>query len=320
MKGLALLTGITGIVALVLAAACSGTAKSSATSCAPSGLCGGSGGQVCTTVDARGVCSGIVYETGEGDNFQCDSCQDCTSAQSAASAACGGGSSSGGSGSSSGGGPTCVNGNTCADGSLMKVCTATDTTGACSSITYTVDGKSFACAGCKDCSTAQSEAASACAEASGSSSGGSGSGSGNSSGGSGSGSGSSSGGSGSGSGSSSGGSGSSSGSSSGGADQTCAAEGTSCLSCCQTTFATGFQDIVADVQACICGTGPCATSCATEYCANGSFTSTTDACATCFDDALAVDGGTCLAGVDSACGGNADCTAYITCTDGCPAQ
>ena len=130
MKGLALLTGITGIVALVLAAACSGTAKSSATSCAPSGLCGGSGGQVCTTVDARGVCSGIVYETGEGDNFQCDSCQDCTSAQSAASAACGGGSSSGGSGSSSGGTDggalgACVTGSTL---TTLPACSAPATT------------------------------------------------------------------------------------------------------------------------------------------------------------------------------------------------
>jgi hypothetical protein len=87
-------------------------------------------------------------------------------------------SSSGGGGDS--GNPSCVAGAICKDGNPMRVCTAFGPGGACASITYTVGVATFTCAGCTDCTTAQSQASVACGS-SGSGSG-SGGGSGSSSG------------------------------------------------------------------------------------------------------------------------------------------
>jgi hypothetical protein len=84
---------------------------------------------------------------------------------------------------------------------------------------------------------------------------------------------------------------------------------------------TGLDALIADIQACDCGTsGVCQTSCATEYCSNGTITTAGDACEVCLDNSLSPDGGACLSQLTTACDGNADCLAYVTCTNGCPAQ
>ena len=267
------------------------------------------------------ACSGASNPLGAKENKAVDG-GGSGSGGSSSSGSSGGGSST--SSSSSGGGTTtCTNGSVCNDGSEMKVCTATNTAGACASITYTVDAASFTCDACTACTFAQSQASQACAEAGGGSSSGGGSGGPTSSGGvSGSGSGGS-------SGSSSGSaSGSSSGSSSGGVvdagdgDQTCQAEAaSSCITCCQGLYVTGVNDLIADIQACDCGTsGVCQTACATEYCSNGTVTTAGDPCDTCLQASVEADGGACLAALTTECDADPDCLAYITCTNGCPAQ
>jgi hypothetical protein len=91
--------------------------------------------------------------------------------------------------------------------------------------------------------------------------------------------------------------------------------------CCQNLHTTGVDTLIADIQACDCGTsGVCQTACATEYCADGSITTAGDACDTCLEASIDPDGGACLAALQSECASNADCLAYITCTNGCPAQ
>ena len=210
----AFLSSALSLITLLACSATTGTVGNE--TCTPSGSCGATTIEACVTSEASGACTGARYKAGNGQSFSCASCEDCTDAAQAAEQACAGttsssGSDGSGSGSSGGGtGTACSAGTTCVDGSTMNVCTSVDMTGACTSITYTVDSKTFTCVGCSNCSAVQAQASQACAQASGSS----GSGSSGSSGGSGSGS-SGSGSSGSGS-SGSGSSGSGSGSSSGG--------------------------------------------------------------------------------------------------------
>jgi hypothetical protein len=84
---------------------------------------------------------------------------------------------------------------------------------------------------------------------------------------------------------------------------------------------TGLDTLIADIQACDCGTnGVCQTACATEYCSNGTITTSGDACDTCLEASVDPDGGACLSALQTECASNADCLAYITCTNGCPAQ
>jgi hypothetical protein len=52
--------------------------------------------------------------------------------------------------SSSGGGTTCTSTTACSNGLTMQACAVTDSTGACSSLSYVVGSQTFACASCTD--------------------------------------------------------------------------------------------------------------------------------------------------------------------------
>jgi len=104
-------------------------------------------------------------------------------------------------------------------------------------------------------------------------------------------------------------------------DQQCAAEAEmACIDCCQTNHTSGIQALVMAIQSCACGTGgPCATTCASEYCANGAVNTTGDACDTCISNSLDPDaGGACLTPVETACGAGSACDQYLSCANGCP--
>jgi hypothetical protein len=83
----------------------------------------------------------------------------------------------------------------------------------------------------------------------------------------------------------------------------------------------GLTNLVADLQACVCGAGPCATTCASEYCSNGTIATKGDPCDLCIGNSLVTpDGGmgACYTQVLGACSNNVDCTAYLACANGCP--
>jgi hypothetical protein len=80
----------------------------------------------------------------------------------------------------------------------------------------------------------------------------------------------------------------------------------------------GIQNLVSYVQGCNCGNGgQCDSQCASEYCVNGSFAMQGDACATCIDASMAMNGA-CLNPVSSQCQADQDCSAYLTCANACP--
>jgi hypothetical protein len=79
-----------------------------------------------------------------------------------------------------------------------------------------------------------------------------------------------------------------------------------------------------DITACACGpSGMCQSQCATEYCVNGTVAFGGDLCDMCIASSLAVptaDGGAagpCYNQFMGACMGNADCSAYLTCSNPC---
>ena len=79
-----------------------------------------------------------------------------------------------------------------------------------------------------------------------------------------------------------------------------------------------MNDLIAEIQSCDCGTsGSCTTTCASEFCLNGSVTSAGDACDTCINDSLEPDAG-CYTQIDDDCSADANCVAYLDCADGCP--
>ncbi len=93
--------------------------------------------------------------------------------------------------------------------------------------------------------------------------------------------------------------------------------------CCATTYcSTGSTDFYADIAACLCtGAGaPCASQCAGKgnYCESPGAIGT-QSCNDCFNTNVA-SGATCdptAGSIASACSGNADCSAYLTCANGC---
>jgi hypothetical protein len=106
-------------------------------------------------------------------------------------------------------------------------------------------------------------------------------------------------------------------------DQTCAmnASGKACVTCCQGVHQTGIQALVMFVQGCVCGnSGVCQSECASEYCMNGNGTPG-DACDVCIQGSIVTaDGGmgACYPAVANGCSGDAQCSAYVACTGGCP--
>jgi hypothetical protein len=109
------------------------------------------------------------------------------------------------------------------------------------------------------------------------------------------------------------------------ADQMCAmsSSGMACVMCCQSGHPMGIKNLVMYVQGCVCGNnGVCAMDCANEYCMNGSGMPG-DACDTCIQSSVATaDGGmgACYNAVSGGCMGDTECTAYVGCIGGCPAQ
>ncbi len=81
---------------------------------------------------------------------------------------------------------------------------------------------------------------------------------------------------------------------------------------------SGFQALVTEVQGCDCGNGgPCAQTCASEYCLNAMFAQQNDACEMCISNSLGQNG-QCTAQVSSQCQADPNCTAYLTCVNLCP--
>ena len=78
----------------------------------------------------------------------------------------------------------------------------------------------------------------------------------------------------------------------------------------------GIQNLVMDVQSCVCNGGPCTNQCASEYCVNGSYTQG-DNCSNCIQSALGQNG-QCLAPVSQECQSDPNCNGYLTCANGCP--
>lgn len=58
------------------------------------------------------------------------------------------------------------------------------------------------------------------------------------------------------------------------------------------------------------------TKCKTEYCANGSVTTSGDACDTCIGDAVDT-GGACASALNNGCAADAPCNDYLTCSNPC---
>jgi hypothetical protein len=79
----------------------------------------------------------------------------------------------------------------------------------------------------------------------------------------------------------------------------CAALGMQCFGCCQSTNASGATDYFGYVQACVCGTGPCASL---DTCVQGAVS----------------NGGVCAGKVTGQYATDVNCTAYVDCATGCP--
>ena len=70
------------------------------------------------------------------------------------------------------------------------------------------------------------------------------------------------------------------------------------------------------IRTCVCTGNKCQT-CANNFCASDGGQPSMQ-CQACALGTLNPDGGACFGPVSSACSMNADCVAYIQCTNGCP--
>jgi hypothetical protein len=118
-----------------------------------------------------------------------------------------------------------------------------------------------------------------------------------------------------------------------GDDAGCTGTGTTCRTCCRTDYATGYKQLVVAELACACspsvcgpleagagdagdasdlGVGACAGTC-------GGTTLPNATCDKCLTDATGSmgDPGECYGPVSTACEGETDCVAYVTCLTGC---
>ncbi|HEY3816431.1 MAG TPA: hypothetical protein VGL81_04630 [Polyangiaceae bacterium] len=91
--------------------------------------------------------------------------------------------------------------------------------------------------------------------------------------------------------------------------------------CCATTYcSTGSNNFYNDIAACICQSSTCKSACsgAQDYCTMVGYVTSTS-CSTCFDKYTA-SGAQCdptSGSIASACSGDSDCSAYLTCANGC---
>ena len=100
-------------------------------------------------------------------------------------------------------------------------------------------------------------------------------------------------------------------------DAACLANPSTCVTCCANNHQAGVGVLDQAILTCDCGTGAggCQTACATEICANPPAAPTAgDACDTCLNTSLGMTGA-CLQPVETACQANADCAAYLTCSN-----
>ena len=100
-------------------------------------------------------------------------------------------------------------------------------------------------------------------------------------------------------------------------DAACLANPATCQTCCVNNHMTGVGVLDQAIITCDCGAGAggCQTACATEICANPPVGTTAgDACDTCISTSLGMTGA-CLQPVLTACQGNTDCNAYLTCSN-----
>jgi hypothetical protein len=95
---------------------------------------------------------------------------------------------------------------------------------------------------------------------------------------------------------------------------------TNCPQCCATSDPQGASEFIQDAQSCVCaeGTGPCASACASEFCANGSF-NPGDPCDACLQQQLQPTS-ECSPKVTSECEGQASCPQFFSCFSACPGQ
>ncbi len=97
-----------------------------------------------------------------------------------------------------------------------------------------------------------------------------------------------------------------------GGDASCEMEApAACITCCGEVHVEGAKTYTTTLDACACGSGPCATSCS-ALCGGGD---ATQDCADCVNAAL--QGGTCST---DPCATDADCQAYSTCGNACTSQ
>jgi hypothetical protein len=89
----------------------------------------------------------------------------------------------------------------------------------------------------------------------------------------------------------------------------------SCRSCCGDENPAGEQYYVGQVWGCICGSGPCDTVCAKEFCQGGLLKVATpgDPCDQCIQQWM----WTCKPGIEAACN-SSPCLDYLDCISACP--
>lgn len=121
-----------------------------------------------------------------------------------------------------------------------------------------------------------------------------------------------------------------------GSDGGCGGASASCRTCCRTEHTKGYDTLVVAEYECACKPGICgavdggaidagsadASTLGTGACANECATKSTPgaACDACLVDSVGTmaSPGPCYADVSKACQADTDCTAYVTCLQGCP--